>query len=264
MRLTSGALVLGLLLLARPLRPGAPRLAGGWASAAALFAYAIAFSLAYVELSAGVGALILFGFVQTTMLVGGLLSGHRLTRYDGAGLALALAGLGWLTLPGVAASAAGESAPPLAALGMAAAGVAWGIYSLRGRNERAAPLAVTAGNFARATPLALAMLLAMLALQLAGWTTSSPHASLRGIALAVFSGALTSGVGYAIWYAALPGLRPLSAGLVQLGVPVLTALGGVLLLSEELGARLVLSGLLVLSGIALAVAGPRPVAPAKR
>lgn len=260
MRLTSGAVVLGLLLFARPLRPGAPRLAGGWASAAALFAYAIAFSLAYVELSAGVGALILFGFVQITMLVGGLLSGHRLTRYDGAGLALALAGLGWLTLPGVAASAAGERAPPLAALGMAAAGVAWGIYSLRGRNERAAPLAVTAGNFARATPLALAML----ALQLAGWTTSSPHASLRGIALAVFSGALTSGVGYAIWYAALPGLRPLSAGLVQLGVPVLTALGGVLLLSEELGARLVLSGLLVLSGIALAVAGPRPVAPAKR
>lgn len=194
------------------------------------------------------------------MLVGGLLSGHRLTLCDGAGLALALAGLGWLTLPG-AAAAAGEHAPPLAALGMAVAGIAWGFYSLRGRKERSAPLAVTAGNFARATPLALAMLLTMM---LAGSTTSSLHASLRGIALAAISGALTSGLGYAIWYAALPGLRPLQAGLVQLGVPVLTALGGVILLSEELGTRLVLAGLLVLSGIALAVAGPRPVESAKR
>lgn len=261
MRITSGAVVLGLLLFARPSRPGGLRLAGGWASAAALFAYAIAFSLAYVELSAGVGALILFGCVQITMLVGGLLSGHRLNRYDGAGLALALAGLAWLTLPGAADSAAGASAPPLAALGMAAAGVAWGIYSLRGRSERAAPLAVTAGNFARATPLALALLLTLL---LAGSATPALQVSARGLALAAISGAVTSGVGYAIWYAALPGLRPLSAGLVQLGVPVLTALGGVLLLAEELGARQVLSGLLVLSGIALAVAGPRPVASAKR
>jgi drug/metabolite transporter (DMT)-like permease len=256
-RIASGAVVLLALLLARPSRRGALRPAGSWLSAGALFAYALAFSLAYLELPTGVGALILFGVVQVTMLAGGLLSGHRLSVFDGAGLALALAGLGWLTLPDAASPSAGARAPLLAALGMALAGVAWGLYSLRGREERSPPLAVTAGNFARATPLALAMLLA-------GWATSSLHANLRGIALALISGALTSGVGYAIWYAALPGLRPLQAGLVQLGVPVLTALGGVLLLSEELDTRRILSGLLVLSGITLAVAGPRSIASAKR
>ncbi len=250
LRIASGAVVLFLLCLARSPAPRSFRLGGSWGSALALCAYAIAFSFAYLELSAGVGALILFGAVQLTMFVGGFLSGQPPTALDGVGLTVACAGLVVLTLPGATAPA------PLAALGMALAGIAWGLYSLRGRSERAAPLAVTAGNFARALPLALAPVAAwaLFAMALPG---SSLHASARGAGLAALSGGLTSGVGYAVWYAALPGLRAVQAGLVQLAVPVLTAAGGVLLLSERVSARLVLAAALVLSGIALAVVAPR-------
>jgi drug/metabolite transporter (DMT)-like permease len=245
-RIAAGAAVLAVLVLLRPAPDAGPdpraRFAGNFASALALFGYAIAFSLAYLRLDSGVGALILFGAVQITMMAGAVVAGQRPTAVDAVGVALAFSGLALLAAPGATAP------EPLAALGMALAGASWGIYSLRGRREAAPPLAVTAGNFARALPLA-ALALAAAAL------VATPAASRRGLALAAISGALTSGVGYAIWYAALPRLKALEAGIVQLAVPVLAASGGVLLLGERLSLRLAAATVLVLGGIALALVG---------
>jgi drug/metabolite transporter (DMT)-like permease len=250
LRLIAGAVALGgcALLAARRSRPGAPDPvaggAGSWAAALALFAYALLFSLAYLALDAGVGALVLFGAVQITMLaLGG--RERRPTRLEWAGLALAGTGLVVLTAPWAAGAA-----PPLAAASMAAAGAAWGVYSLRGRRAAAPPLVENAGNFARTVPVAALLFAAML---LWGEIRLLP----RGFGLALLSGALTSGLGYAVWYAALPGLSVAAAGLVQLAVPVLAALGGVVLLGERIGLRLLVASLLVLGGIALALF-PRP------
>lgn len=239
-RIASGALVLLLLVLLQSRSFRFPRRAGSFRSALALFAYAIAFSFAYLSLSAGVGALILFGVVQLTMLVGGFRAGQSPTLFDGIGIGLALMGLSCFALPGATAPA------PLAALGMAFAGIAWGVYSLRGRRETLPALAVTAGNFARAAPLAVAALAVAFAI-------SPLRATPRGLLLAVLSGALTSGIGYAIWYAALPGLKAVQAGLLQLAVPVLAALGGVAFLGERLHGRLIVAAALVLGGIALSL-----------
>jgi drug/metabolite transporter (DMT)-like permease len=235
LRLVSGALTLALVLRLRQ-RPVAPLPArADWLAAAMLFAYVAFFSFAYLSLAAGTGALILFGAVQLTMLAAGWRAGETFGRLGGIGFALAAGGLVWLVLPGV-------SAPPLlGAVLMALAGVAWGVYSLRGRGV-ADPLAATAGNFLRAAPLALILSL-LLALQ--------AHANPQGVALAVASGALTSGLGYVIWYAALPGLTALRAATVQLSVPLIAALGGALLLSEAISLRLVLAGAAILGGIAL-------------
>lgn len=231
-RLLSGALTLWLLLKLR--QTGQP-IAGNWPGALALFTYAAAFSFAYLQLDTGVGALLLFGAVQLSMLLWGLLRGERLGLGASLGTALAMAGLLALLLPGA-------SAPPLlAALLMLLAGVAWGAYSLLGRGQ-GDPLAVTTGNFLRAAPLAV--LLALVLLSQLNW--DGP-----GLFYAVLSGALTSGVGYAIWYSALPGLRASQAATVQLSVPILAALGGSLLLSEALSLRLTLSAVAVLGGIAL-------------
>lgn len=231
-RLLAGACALWLLLQLRQNRQ-AP--AGSWAGAVALFTYAAAFSFAYLQLDTGVGALLLFGAVQLSMLLWGLLRGERLGLCASLGTALATVGLLALLLPGA-------SAPPLlAALLMLVAGVAWGAYSLLGRGQ-GNPLAVTAGNFLRATPLAL--LLALAVLPQLNW--DGP-----GLFYALLSGALTSGVGYAIWYSALPGLHASQAATVQLSVPILAALGGSLLLSEALPLRLLLSAVAVLGGIAL-------------
>lgn len=231
-RLLAGACTLWLLLQLRQNRQ-AP--AGSWAGAVALFTYAAAFSFAYLQLDTGVGALLLFGAVQLSMLLWGLLRGERLGLCASLGTALATAGLLALLLPGA-------SAPPLlAALLMLLAGVAWGAYSLLGRGQ-GNPLAVTAGNFLRATPLAL--LLALAVLPQLNW--DGP-----GLFYALLSGALTSGVGYAIWYSALPGLHASQAATVQLSVPILAALGGSLLLGEALTLRLLLSAVAVLGGIAL-------------
>jgi drug/metabolite transporter (DMT)-like permease len=238
-RLLSGAAALWLVVR---LRAGVRRPGGSWTSALALFAYAIAFSFAYVDLAAGTGALILFGAVQATMILAGLARGEHLNARQGAGLAVAVLGLLALLLPGL-------SAPPLAgALLMIAAGVAWGVYSLRGRGAGDA-LAATAGNFLRATPLALIVSLALL---------SAARADATGIGYAVASGALTSGVGYAVWYAALRGLTATSAATVQLSVPVIAAIGGVLLLGEPITLRLLGASIAVLGGIALVVANARP------
>ncbi|MFI8744820.1 EamA family transporter [Pseudomonas sp. NPDC077186] len=231
-RLVSGALTLWLLLRLR-----APRqpMAGSWPGALALFAYAAAFSFAYLRLDTGVGALLLFGAVQLSMLLWGLWRGERLGLAASLGTALAAGGLLALLLPGA-------SAPPLtAALLMLLAGIAWGGYSLLGRGQ-GDPLAVTAGNFLRAAPLAL--LLALALLPRLSWDAP-------GLLYAVLSGAVTSGVGYAIWYSALPGLRASQAATVQLSVPILAALGGALLLGEALSLRLLLSASAVLGGIAL-------------
>lgn len=239
-RLLSGAIVLWLLARARGVtRAGR----GDWWSALALFAYAAGFSFSYLHLTAAAGALLLFGAVQTTMVGFGLASGERLRMSQIAGLALACAGLVGLLLPGL-------SAPPLAgALLMLGAGVAWGVYSLRGKRG-GDPLRVTAGNFARAVPMALALSVVLLA-------RASPDPA--GIGYAIVSGALASGVGYAIWYTALPSLKSTTAATVQLSVPVLAALGGIFFLGEPLTLRLLAASMAVLGGIALVVlAGKRP------
>lgn len=238
LRLASGALALWLIVA---MRNGRAASEGNWPSALALFGYAAPFSFAYVSLSAGAGALLLFGAVQATMILGGWWRGERLHARQLAGLALALAGLAYLMLPGI-------TAPPLAgALLMIAAGISWGVYSLRGRGA-ARPLLATAGNFLRAAPLGIA--LGLLALP---WLSFD----LSGIGYAVASGALASGAGYAVWYAALPGLRASSAATVQLAVPVIVALGGVLLLGEPITLRLALASAAILSGIALVILSRR-------
>jgi drug/metabolite transporter (DMT)-like permease len=242
-RIVSGALMLLLLVRAAgAARERAPVMGvGSWTSAAALFGYAAAFSFAYLRIGAGVGALLLFGAVQATMLAWALREGHRLRWNEAAGLLAALAGLVALVRPGM-------SAPdPAGALLMIGAGVAWGAYSLRGRGT-ARPLATTASNFARAVPMALALSLAGLGVA---------HLSLRGSLLAVASGALGSGVGYSLWYAALRGLTATQASVVQLSVPVLAAAGGVAMLGEALTPRLLACGMAILGGVALAVLGPK-------
>ncbi|MDQ2989950.1 MAG: DMT family transporter [Pseudomonadota bacterium] len=241
-RLLSGALVLWGIVAAKGDQIGA---AGSWTSALALFAYAAAFSFAYVSLSAATGALLLFGAVQTTMIGVGLWKGERFRGRQLAGLALAIGGLFALLLPGL-------SAPPLhAAALMLGAGFSWGIYSLRGKNA-ANPIQTTAGNFLRALPFAAALSMAMFAHRsLDGW----------GVVYAVASGALASGIGYAIWYTALRGLAATIAATVQLSVPVIAALGGVALLGETITARLLFTSIAILGGIWLIAMAPRASPP---
>lgn len=232
LRLIAGALMLWLLLR---WRNGDGQMRGNWRSAAALFTYAAAFSLAYVHLDAGTGALLLFAAVQISMLVHGLLQGERPDRAQVLGFALALGGLLALLLPGA-------SAPDLkGALLMLLAGVAWGFYSLLGRGTRE-PLAASSGNFLRTLPFVAVLLLAYWP-QLQG--------SGLGVFYAVLSGALASGLGYFIWYSALPGLSAFQAASVQLSVPIIAALAGSLLLAEAISLRLLLAALAVLGGIGL-------------
>ncbi|QPF71758.1 EamA family transporter [Roseateles sp. DAIF2] len=235
LRLAAGALVLALIVHRR--RPAAAAVPPDRLAALMLWTYMACFSFAYVSLSAGSGALILFAAVQLTMFGAGLRAGERFAPLAWAGLVLALAGLLYLLAPGLAAP------PPGAAALMALAGLAWGVYSLRGRRAGDA-LGASAGNFLRALPLALLLSLLMIpALQLRG----------EGIVLALLSGGLTSGLGYVLWYAALPGLSALRAATLQLAVPPLAALGGVLLLGEALSLRLLLASAAILGGIALAL-----------
>jgi drug/metabolite transporter (DMT)-like permease len=241
LRLAAGTLVLVLLARSRAAAAPAPRVA--WGSAAALFAYAIFFSLAYLRIPAGVGALLLFAAVQLSMIGAGLRGGERPRALEWAGLAVSLAGLVVLARPGLA-----RPDPAGSAL-MLGAGVAWGVYSLRGRGVPDA-IAANAASFARSVPYALA---ASVALGLLG----TPRLTATGALLAVLSGAVTSGLGYAVWYAALRGLTATRAAIVQLAVPPLATMLGVLLLGEVVSLRLVLASALVLGGIALAIAGHR-------
>ncbi|HET6719260.1 MAG TPA: DMT family transporter [Rhodocyclaceae bacterium] len=238
-RLLSGAIVLWLIVR---LRHRTVHGAGNWPSAVALFVYAAGFSYAYLSLPASTGALLLFGAVQATMIGYGLWRGERLRRRQTIGVGAALAGLVGLLLPGL-------SAPPVVGASlMLAAGVAWGVYSLRGKGGGDAT-AVTAGNFLRSAPLALVLgVLALPALSL----------DRAGVIYAIASGALASGVGYAIWYTALRGLNATSAASVQLSVPVLAAIGGLIFLGEVITPRLLWCSLAILGGIGLVIFDRRP------
>lgn len=232
-RLLAGALALWLIVRGRRHRA----LGGSWTSAAALFIYAAAFSFAYLGLETGTGALLLFGAVQLTMIGYGLSRGERLNGPQLLGLAAALLGLVYLLWPGLSAP------PPVPALLMALAGAAWGVYSLRGRGAHD-PVAASAGNFVRATPLALA--LSLLSLLLGG----APQLDGPGLGVAALSGALTSGLGYVVWYTVLPALRATSAATVQLSVPALATLGGAFAVGEPITLRLLLAAALILGGVA--------------
>ena len=237
-RLVSGALILAVILRAKGARPMA---AGSWRAAFCLFAYAAAFSFAYRQLTAATGALLLFGAVQTAMMSWGLATGERLRSLQVVGLLIAVGGLVYMLLPGL-------SAPPIeGAAFMIAAGVAWAGYSLLGRGTKD-PTNATAGNFLRSVPFAAALSLAMAA------GTSADH---TGALYAVASGAVTTGLGYVLWYAALPSLTAASAAVIQLSVPAIAALGGVVLLAEPLSSRLVIASVTILGGIALTILRPR-------
>lgn len=233
-RLISGAIMLWLVVRTRG---GTVDGRGNGLSALALFAYAAGFSYAYVSLPAATGALLLFGAVQATMIGYGLWAGERLLKLQLAGLLLAFGGLVGLLLPGL-------SAPPLSgSVLMLGAGVAWGIYSLRGKGVDD-PVRVTAGNFLRAVPIAAVLSLLML---------NGTSLDTAGFWYAVSSGALASGLGYAIWYTALPALKATNAATVQLSVPVIAALGGIVFLGEVVTLRLVLASVAILGGIALVI-----------
>lgn len=233
-RLISGALMLWLVArMSRGMRSGR----GNWLSAFALFLYAAGFSFAYMSLPAATGALLLFGAVQATMIGRGIWAGERLRKLQLVGLILALAGLVGLLLPGL-------SAPPLyGSVMMLGAGVAWGVYSLRGKGA-GDPTRVTAGNFLRAVPIAAVLSVI---------THEGASLDSAGLWYAIASGALASGIGYAIWYTALPALKATNAATVQLSVPVIAALGGIIFLGEAITLRLVLASVAILGGIALVI-----------
>lgn len=233
-RLVSGAVMLWLIVR---VKHGTHTSVGNWLSAFALFIYAAGFSFAYVSLPAATGALLLFGAVQATMIGYGVWVGERLLKLQLVGLFLASGGIVGLLLPGL-------SAPPLfGSILMLGAGIAWGVYSLRGKGA-GDPTRVTAGNFLRAVPIAAALSILMYD----GTSLDS-----AGFLYAVLSGALASGIGYAIWYTALPALKATNAATVQLSVPVIAALGGIVFLGEPVSLRLLLASVAILGGIALVI-----------
>lgn len=240
-RLVSGAVALWLIVALRSTSSAGK---GHWGSALALFVYAAGFSFAYLDLSAATGALLLFGAVQATMIGRGLSRGERLRPQQWIGLCAAIAGLVALLMPGLSAPS------PRAAALMLAAGVAWGVYSLRGARA-GNPMRATAGNFLRAVPFAVALSVAM---------AGHRHGSATGVGLAIASGALTSGIGYAIWYTALPALKATQAATVQLSVPLIAALGAVALLDEPLSLRLLVAAVAIVGGIALVILTERRAA----
>lgn len=232
-RLLAGAGTLAVVV--RASAPSRAPVTPSWASAALLFLYAVPFSFAYTSLSAGTGALLLFGAVQATMILASLRRSERPRAAQWLGLASAFGGLTYLVLPGVTAPS------PRGAALMLLAGVAWGLYTLRGRGV-SNPLGQTASNFARTVPMILAITLV---------AYGGLHLQLEGVLLALLSGALASGLGYVLWYQALAGLSKIAASIVQLAVPILAAAGGIAILGEQVTLRLLLASLLVLGGISL-------------
>ena len=238
-RLVSGAVALIIISYFFSGSKGSSMKRGNWISAFFLFAYALCFSFAYIGLTAATGALILFSSVQFTMIAVALFRGDRPGVLEWIGLLTALGGLVYLVFPGL-------SSPPLfASLLMAAAGMAWGIYTLRGRGS-SDPLGDTTGNFIRSVPMIAVASIPYL---------QSINLSTRGIGLAILSGAVASGVGYTVWYAVLKYHTPTRAAILQLSVPVIAAFGGVLLLSESMSSRLVIASALILGGIAMTISG---------
>mgnify|MGYP003700239011 FL=1 len=239
-RLFSGAAVLALIVLTRSGTKPALLTSRRAAGMAALLAYMLGFSFAYVSLDTGVGALVLFGGVQITMFAGALAMRERVPAAKWLGALIAAGGLAWFLWP-----APGTGIDPVGASLMGVAALGWGIYSLLGRGARNAT-AETAANFALAAPVSLLALLAV-----------TPHVSLQGGALAALSGILMSGLGYALWYAILPRLAASTAAIAQLSVPILAAIGGIVLLGEALTARFIIAAIIVLGGIGLSVVAPR-------
>jgi drug/metabolite transporter (DMT)-like permease len=235
-RVISGAAVLFVIVLPRWRVRG--RTSTDWRSAAMLFTYMVCFSFAYLSLSAGIGALILFGAVQLTMFIAALRGGEHFRLVSWAGLTLALLGLVYLVSPGLTAP------DPMGAGLMAISGIAWGVYSLLGRNVRH-PVEATANNFIYSVPFVI-----MVSLLFIG----EFHISLTGLVLAAISGAITSGLGYVIWYAALRGLMAAHAATVQLSVPAIAAFGGVVFLSEQITLRLLIASLATLGGVWIVLA----------
>lgn len=237
-RLASGAAVLAVLARGRPRSDATPR--ARWISAGALFAYAAPFSYAYLRIGAAIGALVLFATVQVTMLTWAVVHGERPSILGWLGSAVALGGLGVLTIPG-------KSAPdPWGTLGMVSAGVAWAAYTLRGRTAQSDPVVATASSFARSLPF-VALMLGIAAV------TTAFHVTRRGVVLAALSGALASGGGYSVWYAALRHLSATRAAVLQLVVPILAALGAVAFLGESVSLRLVVASVAILGGVAATI-----------
>lgn len=237
-RLFSGVLTLFLLLVLQREKSLIPR-KGNWTSSLMLFLYAITFSYAYITLDTGTGALILFGAVQITMILISVFSGNRLHTSEWVGMALAFGGFVYLVLPGV------STPSPLGFSLMMFSGIAWGIYTLRGRDSEN-PLRDTAHNFMRTIPLIAILIVVAL---------NQAHYSLEGVIYAALSGGLASGLGYSIWYAALRGLSATQAAVIQLLVPVIAALGGILFVAEVITSRLTISALMILGGILIVVLG---------
>ncbi|MEO8028676.1 MAG: DMT family transporter [Bryobacteraceae bacterium] len=248
-RIGAGAVALAILVAFRRQGIGAIRGNGSLRAAFALFSYAIAFSFAYTALSAGTGALVLFGAVQITMLGVGIARGERPPPAEWLGLAFALGGLAYLVSPGLTAPSPGGVAL------MAASGIAWGYYSLAAKGVQS-PIAATAGNFVRAAPMAGAALLIL-------WMSGRTQTSASGLALATVSGAVTSGLGYVLWYLALERLPSSRAAIVQLTVPVIAAVAGVVLLGEPPTFRLLFAAMAILGGVALALLSKQRGVPAK-
>lgn len=237
-RLASGAIMLGLLVVyTRGVAPKDVLKEGNWISAMALFGYAAAFSYSYIAIRTGLGALVLFASVQATMIGWAILTGARPTLTEQIGLAVAFTAFVWLVSPGL------EAPPPMATVLMALAGISWGIYSIRGKGETD-PLKATAGNFIRSN--ALVVVLAALAIN---------HINLSpfGIMMAVLSGAITSALGYSLWYEVLKTLSATQSAIVQLSVPVIAGFGGLILLGEPITQRFTVASFFILGGIALAI-----------
>ncbi|HEY8563795.1 MAG TPA: DMT family transporter [Pyrinomonadaceae bacterium] len=239
-RLVSGAIALYIALSFFGAKD-AEKEKANWLSAFFLFAYAICFSFAYLGLTTATGALVLFGAVQLTMILGALVKGEKPRPAEWLGLALAFGGLVYLVLPGL------EAPPPTSAALMIFAGVAWGFYTARGRGS-ASPLADTAGNFARSVPFVVLAALPFLA---------KSHLSAKGVLLAVLSGAVASGLGYTVWYAALKYHTATRAAVFQLTVPAIAAAGGVIFLDENVSLRLFVASALILGGIGLVIFGKK-------
>ncbi|MEO0543625.1 MAG: DMT family transporter [Pseudomonadota bacterium] len=240
LRLISGAFVL-FVLVSIPRKTGLRQILrqGHWLSALSLFIYAAGFSYAYLALDTGMGALILFAMVQTTMVGWAIFKGDRPMALEWIGLITAFGAFFWLVSPGI------QAPDPLGTALMAAAGVAWGVYSLRGRASTD-PLATTAGNFALSVPAALLLLV----FSIAEISTSG-----TGVLLAIMSGGLTSGLGYALWYRVLPHISSTQGAIVQLTVPVIAAAAGVVFISEPLTWKFMIASVLILGGVALAIVG---------
>ncbi len=237
-RLLSGTITLLIILAATGKFTGVST-KGSWTASFMLFLYAITFSYAYISLDAGTGALILFGSVQITMILLSLVSGVRLHISEWAGVTIAFTGFVYLILPGVTAPST------VGFVLMTVAGIAWGIYTLNGRGSKS-PLMDTAYNFFRTTPLVIVVII---------FTVSNAKYSSEGIVLALLSGGITSGIGYTIWYIALAGLSSTQAAVLQLSVPVIATLGGVIFIAEPITFRLSISAVMVLSGILMVILG---------